>query len=281
MEDEEKSREYITVGELSVGFSENMLQPVGGLAGKVIELYHESGKKSRIAFLDAEALKWETEQSSGTEKFICSYQAVIPREHMYFIDFIASFGDSKSVSIIIDMRRRFATVVTGILPTPEEMKIPLIIRAERAMPLTAVQVIFEHASLDSPFSEATPRHQKTRDLVGKRAQWVYSSKDAYEHIYLNENTYTWHCIAGKEKGLADTDRCFYYKLGENFYLFVWIEKIIPTLGVILEDLDVMRSYGKIFGYEGCAVNGRIANFAVGSYATMLNTTEYDFSHLLR
>jgi hypothetical protein len=96
---------------------------------------------------------------------------------------------------------------------------------------------------------------------------------------LNENTYTWQCISGNEKGLADTDRCFFYKLGEKFYLFVWIEKIVPTVGVVLEDLEVMRSYGKIFGHEGYDMNGRITNFAVGSYGKLLNKTEYDFSRL--
>jgi hypothetical protein len=142
-----------------------------------------------------------------------------------------------------------------------------------------VQAIFEHASVDRTFTKGTARHQKTTDLIGERFQWVYSSKDAYEHIYLNENTYTWQCISGNEKGLADTDRCFFYKLGEKFYLFVWIEKIVPTVGVVLEDLEVMRSYGKIFGHEGYDMNGRITNFAVGSYGTFLNKTEYDFSRL--
>ena len=63
--------------------------------------------------------------------------------------------------------------------------IPLIARAEGAAPLTSVRVAFEHAAVDVPFAETTPRHEKTEDLVGERFQWVYSSKDAYEHIYLN------------------------------------------------------------------------------------------------
>jgi hypothetical protein len=75
------------------------------------------------------------------------------------------------------------------------------------MPLTSVKAVFEHAAIDGPFPDATSRHERTGNLVGERIEWVYSSKDAYEHIYLNENTYCWHCIAGNEKGLADTDRC--------------------------------------------------------------------------
>jgi len=277
MADESKKQEYISVGELSVGFSENILPPTDALAGRRVELYYESGKKAIITFLDIEALKWEIEDQGRLDKFICSYTAVMPRNEIYFVDFIVSFGDSRSVSIILDMQQRFATVVTGILPSAQEVMIPLIVRAQKAMPLTSVQVIFEHAAADAPFTKATPRHEKTMDLVGERVQWVYSSKDAYEHIYLNENTYSWHCISGNEKGLADTDRCFYYKLGEKFYLFVWVEKIIPTVGVVVEDLEMMRSYGKIFGRESYDMAGRITNFTVGSYGTFLNKTEYDFS----
>jgi hypothetical protein len=272
-------QEYISVGELSVGFSEHVITPSDALVGRQINLCYESKKNAQLTFLDGEALKWETEEQGRKEKFICSYTTLMPREDVYFVDFIASFGHSRSVSIILDMGKAIATIVTGIMPTAEEVLIPLIVRAEKGMPLTSVRAIFEHAALNAPFTATTLRHQKTTDLVGERIEWVYSSKDAYEHIYLSENTYTWHCISGNEKDLADTDRCFFYKLGEKFYLFVWIEKIVPTVGVVLEDLEAMRSYGKIFGHEGYDVNGRITNFSVGSYGTLLNKTTYDLSRL--
>ena len=276
---ERNKQEYISVGELSVGFSEHTLPRTDRLAGKRVELYYESGKKSKMTFVDIETLKWETVDQARQDEFICIYNAIMPRDDIYLVDFIVSYGDSKSVSVILDMHRRFATVITGIMPTAEEVMIPLIVRAEGAAPLTSVQAAFEHAAVDVPFTPTTPRHEKTADLVGERFQWVYSSKDAYEHIYLNENTYTWHCISGNEKGLADTDRCFFYKLAEKLYLFVWTEKIIPTVGVVIEDLGTMRSYGKIFGHEGYDMTGRITNFMIGSYGTFLNKTEYDFSRL--
>ncbi len=58
------------------------------------------------------------------------------------------------------------------------------------------------------------------------------NSDVYEHIYLNENLYNWHCISGSEKGLSETDECFYYKIDSNLYLFVWIEIVIPALGIV-------------------------------------------------
>jgi hypothetical protein len=272
-------RHYITVRELSVGFGENIMPPARSLVGKKIELHCESGRKAKITFTHPAVLAWETiDGSNKSLASACPYTAVQPREGFLFVDFTVP-GDDRSVSIVLDMKRACATFVTGLMPTAEALMIPMIVRAEERMALTPVQVSFEHAAVDIPFSEATPRHEKTTDLVGERVQWVYSSKDAYEHIYLNENTYSWHCIAGNEKGLADTDRCFCYRIEEEFYLFVWIEKIIPTLGVVLEDFAVMRSCGKIFGREGYGTGGRVVNFPVGSYGTRLNRTEYDFSRL--
>ncbi len=270
------AQEYISVGELSAGFSENILAPTGTLIGRRVELYYESGKKAAITFTNAESLTWETKGKGRTEKSVYPYAAIMPRKDIFFVDFVPS---DRSVSIVLDMRKRIATLVTGILPTAEAVMIPLIVRAKKGIPLTSVQALFEHASVDRPFTKRTVRHKRSADLVGERIQWIYSSKDAYEHIYLTENTYTWHCISGSEKGLADTDRCFFYKIGKKFYLFVWIEKIIPTVGVVLEDLDVMRSYGKLFGRKGFDMNGPMTNFAVGSYGKWLNRTEYDLSRI--
>jgi len=274
-----RERKYISVKELSIGFSDDILPPDHSLAGKAIELWYESGKKAAITFTNQVVLTWETIDGSKKSGILrCPYAAVAPREGSFFVDFITP-PDDKSVSIVLDMRRTCATIVTGLMPTQKEAMIPLIVRAKEGMALTPVEVLFEHAAVNMPFSDVTPRHERTKDLVGERVQWVYSSKDAYEHIYLNDNTYSWHCIAGNERGLADTDRCFYYKIEKELYLFVWIEKIIPTLGVLLEDFAAMRSCGKIFGREGYDMSGQIVNFPVGSYGTRLNRTEYDFSRL--
>ncbi len=271
--------DYIPVGELSVGFSEYALPSTDCLKGKKTELHYASGNQATLTFVSEGTLGWETRDKNRLEEFICSYRAIMPREDLCFVDFIVPRGSGVSLSIILDMTRGIATAITGILPTPKEVMIPLIIRAERRMLLSSVHVVFEHAAIDGPFLDSTPCHGPTGDLVGERIEWVYSSKHAYEHIYLNENTYCWHCIAGSEKGLADTDRCFFYKIADGLYLFVWIEKIVPTLGVVLEDLGIMRSYGKIFGYESYDRDGKIANFPVGSYGTLLNRTEYDLSLL--
>ena len=88
----------------------------------------------------------------------------------------------------------------------------------------------------------------TTELIGRRVEYTYSPTERYEHIYLNEDFYTWQCLLGSEKGLADTDRCHYLKLGDELYLFVWREKIVPTLGAVVADFSAMRTMGKIFGH---------------------------------
>ena len=104
-------------------------------------------------------------------------------------------------------------------------------------------------------------------------QYVYSQTEAYEHIYLNENLYTWQCLRGSEQGLADTDRCHYRRIADELYLFVWREKVIPTLGVVLVDWAAKRSNGKLFGYEGSDF-GALSTTPIASVATLLNVTAY-------
>ncbi|MFY4846670.1 MoaF C-terminal domain-containing protein [Klebsiella pneumoniae] len=113
----------------------------------------------------------------------------------------------------------------------------------------------------------------TTALVGMRNQYTYSPTERYEHIYLNDNFYAWQCLDGVEKGLADVDRCHYVQVAEDLYLFVWREKIIPTLGVILIDLQQMRTDGKIMGYQGSDF-GALSNFPVGASAKLLNVTRH-------
>ncbi len=107
-------------------------------------------------------------------------------------------------------------------------------------------------------------------------EYTYSTTERYEHIYLNEHFYTWHCLLGSEKGLADTDRCHYLKLGDVLYLFVWREKIIPPWGAVVVDFQAMRTMGKIFGHAQGAGSrddaSEVVDFRVGARARLLNVT---------
>jgi hypothetical protein len=157
---------------------------------------------------------------------------------------------------------------------PEQTRRDLYSRVQVADELTGVKATFLQGSIDKTHSEETPCHQLSAELVGKRVLYIYSGTEAYEHIYLNENLYTWQCLKGLEKGLRDTDRCHYYKIAEALYLFVWREKIIPTLGVVMVDLRKLKTTGKIFGYDESNFE-KLSNFPVGAFAKVLNHTQYE------
>ena len=266
--------------ELAIGFSENVLPPSSDFVGKEIKLYLENGWIINYLFLDRDTVKWEILEGEGKgDKNVCMYTATKARENIYLVDFVDNNnGTTKSVSIVIDTEKGIALVVVGQMPTKEEASIPFWKKAQEKKMITGVAAEFIPAIVNKPFTKNTERFERTRDLIGKRVQFTYSSKDAYEHIYLNDHFYTWHCLAGNERGLADTDYANYFKIADKLYLFVWQEKIIPTLGVVIEDFSAKRSYGKLFGYAGFDFS-KVINIPVGSFATELYNTTYDYSRL--
>ncbi|MDS0525816.1 molybdenum cofactor biosynthesis F family protein [Clostridium sp. SHJSY1] len=270
-----QERDFPTVEELSKGFSEFKLSQANELVGTKVILNYENGYEVIYEFLDNETIRVKCINEKLEEKVSSIYTVVAPRKRIYIIDFIWSFGETKSFTTVIDFNKNIATTLIAQLPNKEEVSISQFERGDKGLPLTSVKAEFVHASIDTKFNSNTLKHEFTSDLIGKRILFKYSSKDTYEHIYLNENYYTWHCVSGIEKGLCDTDRCFYLKIEENLYWFTWLERVVPTVGTVVEDLDLnkMRSYGKIYGYESYEI-GKVTNFPIGSYGTMLNKTEY-------
>lgn len=267
--------DWIQVGELADGFSENILPDSSDLAGKSIKLSFENGMVINYKFNDISSLTWKVIE--GSEKEVGDdeiYRATCPRKGFYFVDFVKRSERATSVSLVLDFASGIATAIIGTLPTEKEAKMDMLSRIDAGLNLTAVNMQFSSSAIDKRFDWTTPRHEPTSDLVGKRVKYVYSGKDAYEHIYLNEKLYTWHCLAGAEKGLADTELCHYFKIAHDLYLFVWREKIVPTLGVVVIDMQKMKTTGKIFGYESNDF-GKLTNFPVGAFAKLINVSKYD------
>lgn len=265
-------------GEGPIGMSDNILSTVSYLAHKTFRLFEENGTILELDFLAPAAVRYTESGVDEDSPFrsVCGYRAYSLRKSIYFLDLVVSYGCTKSVSVIMDTAEGIATIITAVLPTAEKMSIPLLDRAKYDLPLTVVNMEIRHARINAPFSSTTKRHMETSDLIGQRILFSYSSSGSYEHIYLNQHLYCWHCVEGNEKGLSDTDRCYYLKIADYLYCFIWIEKIIPTLGVVVEDLDVMRSYGKLYGYDNYET-GKVSNSAINAYTTFLNRTGYPAS----
>ena len=271
-----KELDWIQVGDLAKGYvGGHMLPENSDLAGRTIELNYEDMGVTRYSFNDNNVLEWKI--VDGKEKGTCgeeTFRATCLRGGFYFVDFIAQTPRATTVGLVLNFAAKLATVVVGTMPTKEETQKDMYRRANEGLELTAVKVQFLRAGIGRKILPGEGKHQLTSDMVGKRVKYVYSDSETYEHIYLNENLYTWHCLAGAEKGLADTDCCRHIKIDDDVYLFSWWEKIIPTLGVLLVDLKEFRNTGKIFGYESDDFT-TLTNAPVGAFGTLLNLTKYE------
>lgn len=261
------------MGELEEGFSENAMPDTSALEGQRIDLSFEDGSVINYVFRK-ESLIWEQALADGyMSRGEEIYRATNPRENIYFIDYIKNDQGDASVSLVMDLQKGAATIVTGTLPKESEARIDRLALVADGCEQTGVRADFRSAVINDKFGSNSPRHHPTREMIGKRIKYVYSGKDAYEHIYLNENLYTWHCLLGIEKGMADTEHCHYLKIDKDLYLFVWREKLVPTLGVVMIDLQAMKTTGKIFGYQSGDFKA-VTNFPIGAYAELGSITDY-------
>jgi hypothetical protein len=264
------SSSWVPVGILAQQGTESNKPPsAGDFEGKALTLCFENGQRVEYAFKTAHSLSWrKTSRGKGKPWTKEAYSAIRVRGGIYFLDYLEHLERATSVSIVLDLDGGIFKAVIGRLPSREESKQSLLDRAIATRDLTGVRASFLNGSIGEPFGEETPRYLETKELLGRRVEYAYSPTDLYEHLYLNECYYTWHCLTGAERGLADTDRCHYFKIADRLYLFVWREKVIPTLGVLVEDFDRMRTSGKLLGYRNNDF-GRLSNFTIGARARIL------------
>jgi hypothetical protein len=264
---------WISVGDLATAFQSGAyrLRTVEPLLGRTLALHLENRGIVDFTFEANSQLTWSG-IGLGIEKATAPYEATEIRPGIVFVDFMPPHERATAVSLILDLRKGIGicTALLGRLPTAEEARTPLCERLERNRELTGVTATFLAGAIDRSFTEVTPRHALTCEMLGKLIEYSYSPSERYQHLYLNENLYSWHCLEGAEKGLADTDRCCYRKLSDRLYLFVWREKIVPTLGVVIVDLEQMKTTGKIFGYRDFRFDAE-SNFAIGAWARIVSS----------
>jgi hypothetical protein len=268
---------WISVGELAEAFGpdNHTPPPTRDLAGSTHALHFEDGRVVEHRFVSESRLAWSVSggEADGVQDE-ARYLAFKARPGIYFVDFVAHEAPPTAISLVLDLERNIATDLVARLPASPDVGQSLMARVTAGLELTAVSVTFTSAAVDAPFTAGTLRHLPTTDLIGRRVEYTYSPTEQYEHIYLNQDFYTWHCLMGSEKGLADTDRCHYFKLDEDLYLFVWREKIVPTLGAVVVDFRAMRTMGKIFGHAQDG-SGGVVDFPVGARARLLNATAHE------
>jgi molybdenum cofactor biosynthesis protein MoaF len=267
------TQDWIPVGALGEAFGPraNVLPWAASLSGRDLRLFL-NGSRLDLQFREPGVVHWASraflESSSEDHTTATGCIATEIRPGICFVDFVNTRQRASTLSVVLDLTRRVCTVVLGQLPTAEETSQPMLQRIAEGKELTSVSATFFHGSIDAPVSDAQA-HAGTSELVGKRIEYTYSPTERYEHVYLNEKLYSWHCLEGSERGLADTDRCHAIRIAPLLYLFVWREKIVPTLGVVLLDLDRMKTTGKILGYRTFG-GPEITNFPVGAHARVVS-----------
>lgn len=272
---ENQAQKWVDLGEWATGMDEFKLPSSEELVGKQLTLmFNTDNKMVKYAFLDPKSLSWSNYKDTKKKPpEIETYEAIRVAPHIYFVDFVIKAKLNVSVSMVLDLATRKATVINATIPDNKKIKYSFMKKFGKDADLSSVKVEIKHAMI-GPFSSdtAVATHERTNDLIGKRIKYTYGHDRVYEHIYLNERFYTWHCLVGAEAGLGDTDICDYFKIAPDIYLFSWREKIMPTFGLVLINLKEMRSNGKTFGLE--IASGKYLNFTMGAIAELLNETRY-------
>ncbi|HKS03550.1 MAG TPA: MoaF C-terminal domain-containing protein [Arthrobacter sp.] len=246
--------EWPSVSTMLDGFGNQTLPASAALTGTALHLPQAGGHTTTYTFHDAHSLTW-TAAGEDRHSGAARYKAIEARPGIFIIDFIQGEDrDAENVTVILD--RNTGAVTTAVSS--------FIAEGDK----TRCTTTFSHGNVEG----SAALHSRSSGLVGKRIYYRYSDVETYEHIYLNAGTFTWHCLRGGEAGLADTDRCMTFDVGDDLYLFFWTEKVMTVEAVLLVDLREQRSIGRMFGWDEPAAEPVVLPF--NSRLTVLNSTEY-------
>lgn len=250
--------EWLPLDQLEPGFDQYRLPPTNLLTGRNTTLTAADGRRWSFEFTSDTTLHWTGVDGAHYQQD--EYHAFQLRPDIFLVDLVSSADAHASVTVVIDLSAASGLLTVSRISKPSS---------------SGIAVSHEFVSTAITAADAPPsvvEYQRSRDLVGKRVLYVYSEKHAYEHVYLNDDWYTWQCLAGPEYGQADTDACTTYQLRDDVYLFAWREKVIPCGAVVVLDFGELRSTGKLYGLaeDGATV----VNFTMGARAHHLGAVAY-------
>ncbi|MET8995864.1 MoaF C-terminal domain-containing protein [Amycolatopsis sp. Hca4] len=231
---------WLPLDGLAPGFDADKAPVVDDLRGRSFVLRDDDGGPGRV--VDAEIAAGET---------------FLVDDDLYYVQHHPSPDAREAVSLFLDLRDGRALVVTTTI-------------GDHGTPRVTQE--FRPATIDGFDVRGEPMAPSTA-LIGRRVLWVYSREHAYEHVYLSPHWYTWQCLAGPERGLADTDENTVYRLRPGIHVFTWREKVIPCASVTVADhrnARALRSHGVLFGLD--ATGERPAHFTFGAHGRLLSTT---------
>lgn len=245
---------WLPLDGLAPGFDANRAPHSTALDGRDLTVVLDGGGRVRYAF-DADRLGRKVLDDPGDEHTAVPYEAFEIDAGLYFVQLHLGY---RAISLVLDTARGRVVRVTASIGAVTRR--PTVV--EQRFDVGVIEGTEQTGEAPAP----------SRDLLGRRVLWSYSEAHRYEHIYLTERWYTFHCVAGPERGLADTDACTYYRIRPGIYLFAWREKVVPCGAVTVADHRDLRSHGALFGLH--ADGETPVHFAFGAHGRLLSQTVY-------
>ncbi|KAA2267154.1 molybdenum cofactor biosynthesis protein MoaF [Solihabitans fulvus] len=249
----EDTSTWLPLDGLAPGFDENRAPHSRKLAGREVTVLLAGGERVWHEF-GADTVRWWSGERVAEDA--CEVFEV--DTDLYYVSFHRGDDPAGAVSLVLDLSAGRTLLVRSAIGEPDQRP-------------TVVTQSFHTGTVEGVEPTGEPP-APSGDLLGRRVLWSYSREHHYEHVYLSEHWYSFHCLSGPERGLADTDACAYYRIRPGIYLFAWREKVIPCAAVTVADHRLFRSHGTLFGLHEDGV--RPVHFTFGAHGRLLSNTIY-------
>lgn len=247
---------WLPLDGLAPGFDANKAPTTDALAGRTITVQGPDGAVEHV--FDRDEVAWrhlDGDTASGRD----AYEAFEVDDGLLYVQMHLSSPPTRAISMLLDLRAGRSLTVVADIAEPERGR-------------TRVRQDFAPGTIDGVEPTGTAP-APTTTLIGRRVVWDYSPEHAYEHVYLSPQWYSWQCLAGPERGLADTDENSVWQVRPGIYVFTWREKVIPCASVTVadhRDVNAIRSHGVLFGLDE---SGEVpTHFTFGAHGRLLSTT---------
>lgn len=227
-----------------------------GLVGKEMKLTLDNGESFTLKFTGTNEVQW----SDGTDSATDWCEVIEVADSVYYIDQTFAAKPRTCRTFFVNTQTRQVLSVFTLMREGEIGHEP-----------RAVQDFVPGVLGDPSVPPTGFKPRPTRDLIGLRALYTYNPNQAFEHVYLNEKRYCWHCIVGPLKGESDVELHITYKFDINQYIFSWREFGLPVCTVFFHNWDQMKETGKFFAI---GEDGKIANTPAGAIIRKMSVTFY-------
>lgn len=211
------------------GFGTNSVPASDGLAGITLDVEYAGGPSRRYEFVSGDHLRWKGADGCAGEN---GYVAREVLDGVFLVDFTPADAPERAVVLVVDRPRAVVTTVISTL--------------DLSRPIAVSEQVL-HGVMGG--ARAGACHPRTDALTGHRVRYVYDEDHVYEHIYLDANSYCWHCLKGPEAGQADVDPTVAFEIRPDVYLLCWREHVVPCDGIVVLDWVNMRNNGRIWGWD--------------------------------